>query len=49
MNECDMATYQARHADLTGGAANFFLLTPLEVAARMTVAACSVMVRQRSE
>lgn len=39
---CD-ATYQARQADLTGGAANFFLVTPLGAAAGRTVIACSFM------
>lgn len=30
---CDMTeTYQAKQADLTGGAANFFLVTPLDAA-----------------
>lgn len=37
-------TYHARQADLTGGAANFFLVTPPGPAAEMTDAACSVMV-----
>lgn len=41
----DGVTYQARQADLTGGAANFFLVTPLGAAAdgAATDAACSAM------
>lgn len=40
-------TYQARQADLTGGAANFFLATPLEEPAVEVFGgvACSVMTR----
>lgn len=38
-----VVTYQARHADFTGGAANFFLVTPPEVAPDTSEVACSVM------
>lgn len=43
MAEDATRTYHARQADLTGGAANFFLVTPLGAAAGRTVIACSVM------
>lgn len=36
-------TYQERQADFTGGAANFFLVTPLGAAADTIAVACSVM------
>lgn len=36
-------TYQERQADFTGGAANFFLVTPLGAAADTMDATCSVM------
>lgn len=46
----DGVTYQARQADLTGGAANFFLVTPLALALgaaaaedAVTGAGCSAM------
>lgn len=39
-------TYQARQADFTGGAANFFLGTPIGATAEGAVIACSVIARQ---